>query len=279
MLFWVNTPFVVGLYIYMLKKLYYLLGILVLLSTSSCRVLYPNEMFKQKDYQFFELAKKKVEEYVIQPGDEITLEVYSRDGFKLVDVLGGALNTNQSQIGGSANQSAAPTTKPTYLVDKEGFARFPIIGMMYVKGFTQNELETQIAQRYAALFVNPFVILKVSNRRVFVFKGDLGGAVIELNDAPTTLPEVLAKSGGLPKGLKAYNIKVIRGDLANPQVRIINLSTLEGLRSADLIVQSNDIIYVEQKKSILSDLLPLITPITTILTLVSTLVILAKTLK
>ena len=264
----------------MLKKLYYLLGILVLLSTSSCRVLYPNEMFKQKDYQFFELAKKKVEEYVIQPGDEITLEVYSRDGFKLVDVLGGALNTNQTQIGGSVNQSTAgSTTKPTYLVDKEGFARFPIIGMIYVKGFTQNELETQTAQRYASLFVNPFVVLKVANRRVFVFKGDLGGGVVELNDAVTMLPEVLAKSGGLPKGLKAYNIKIIRGDLANPQVRIINLSTLEGMRSADLIVQSNDIIYVEQRRSFLQDALPLVLPITSVVTLVSTLVILARSLK
>jgi polysaccharide export outer membrane protein len=236
-------------------------------------------MFKQKDYQYFELAKKKVEEYVIQPGDEITLEVYSRDGFKLVDVLGGALNTNQTAISNTTGQVAPPTIKPTYLVDKEGFARFPILGMMFVKGFTQNELETQLAQRYAALFVNPFVVLKVANRRVFVFKGDLGGSVVELNDALTTLPEVLAKSGGLPKGLKAYNIKVIRGDLANPQVRIINLSTLEGLRSSDLIVQSNDIIYVEQRRAFLTDLLPLITPITSVVTLISTLVILGKTLK
>ena len=138
-------------------------------------------MFKQKDYQFFELAKKKVEEYVIEPGDELTLEVYSRDGFKLVDVLGGGFG-GQSSTGGSgaaasggSSSSSSSTTgsgtiRHTYLVDKEGFAKLPVLGMMYVKGYTQNELETQLAQRYANLFVNPFVILKVSNRRVFVFK-------------------------------------------------------------------------------------------------------------
>jgi polysaccharide export outer membrane protein len=248
-------------------------------------------MFKQKDYQFFELAKKKVEEYVIEPGDEMTLEVYSRDGFKLVDVLGGGMSSSAGAGGGSVNTSAlstgavstssgttSTTVKHTYLVDKEGFAKLPVLGMMYVKGYTQNELENQLAQRYAALFVNPFVILRVSNRRVFVFRGEVA-SVVELNNAVTSLPEVLAKAGGLTRQLKAYNIKIIRGDLANPQVRIINLSTLEGLRTADLIVQSNDIIYVEQKRTVINDGLNLALPLVSAITTMLTLFVLLKTVK
>lgn len=273
----------------MIKKLHYLLGILLLLSASSCRTLYPNEMFKQKDYQFFELAKKKVEEYVIQPGDELTLEVFSRDGFKLVDVLGGGMSSNTAgnaaptsalSNGSTATSSGTTSTtiKHTYLVDKEGFAKLPVLGMFYVKGYTQNELETQLSQRYASLFVNPFVILRVTNRRVFVFRGEVA-SVVELNNAPTSLPEVLAKAGGLSRQLKAYNIKIIRGDLSNPQVKIINLSTLEGLRTADLIIQSNDIIYVEQKRTAVNDVLVLITPILTAFTTAVSVFLLAKSLK
>lgn len=271
----------------MIKKLHYFLGVLVLFSTSSCRILYPNEMFKQKDYQFFELAKKKVEEYVIEPGDELTLEVYSRDGFKLVDVLGGGLSSaaptapTSALSAGSVSTSSGPTSgtvRHTYLVDKEGFAKLPVLGMLYVKGYTQNELETQLGQRYASLFVNPFVILKVSNRRVFVFRGEMA-SVIELNNSPTSLPEVLAKAGGLSRQLKAYNIKIIRGDLANPEVRIINLSTLEGIRTADLTVQSNDIIYVEQKRTVINDGLILLTPVFTAFTTVVSVIVLARALK
>lgn len=269
----------------MIKKLHYFLGVVLLLfSASSCRVLYPNEMFKQKDYQFFELAKKKIEEYVIEPGDELTLQVYSRDGFKLVDVLGGGFG-GQSSGGGSASSGAANAGASggggaghTYLVDKEGFAKLPVLGMLYVKGYTQNELENQLAQRYASLFVSPFVILKVSNRRVFVFKGESAG-VVDLNNAPTSLLEVLAKNGGLSRQLKAYNIKIIRGDLANPQVRILNLSTLEGLRTADLTVQSGDIIYVEQKRTVINDALVLLSPVFTAFTTSVSLVVLAISLK
>lgn len=273
----------------MIKKVHYFLGILLLFSASSCRTLYPNEMFRQKDYQFFELAKKKVEEYVIKPGDEITLEVFSRDGFKLVDVLGGGFG---STTGGGANTSAlssgnvatssgstpSGSIKHTYLVDNEGFAKLPVLGMFYVKGYTQNELETQLAQRYATLFVNPFVVLRVSNRRVFVFRGEVA-SVIELNNAPTSLPEVLAKAGGLNRTLKAYNIKLIRGDLANPQVRIINLSTLEGLRTADLTVQSGDIIYVEQKRTVVNDALILLAPIVGTISSTIALIVFARSLK
>jgi polysaccharide export outer membrane protein len=150
--------------------------------------------------------------------------------------------------------------------------------MMYVKGYTQNELENQLAQRYAALFVNPYVVLRVSNRRVFVFRGEVA-SVVELNNAITSLPEVLAKAGGLTRQLKAYNIKIIRGDLANPQVRIINLSTLEGLRTADLIIQSNDIIYVEQKRTVVNDGLNLALPLVSAITTMLTLFVLLKTVK
>ena len=255
----------------------------MLFTTSSCRVLYPNEMFKQKDYQFFELAKKKVEEYVIQPGDQLTLQVFSRDGFRLVDVLGGGLNINGGNVGGG-NTNSAGAIKIEYLVDKEGFAKLPVLGMLYVKGYTQNELENQLAQRYAALFVNPFVILRVTNRRVFLFKGGDGGAgVVELNAAPTSLIEVLAKSGGLSKSLKAYKIKVIRGDLTNPEVRILDLSTLEGLRTADLIVQSGDIIYIEQKREIFNDsaaqFTAIFSPILTVVGVVVSIIAITKTFK
>lgn len=239
---------------------------------SSCKIFYPNEMFKQKDYQFFELAKKQIEEYIIQPGDEISLQVYSRDGFKLIDVLGGVANTTGREMADKPENTVA-----TYTVDNEGFAKLPVLGEFYVKGYTQSELESVLAQKYAGLFVNPFVVLKVENRRVFVFKGATA-MVVQLNNYPTLLPEVLAKAGGLDRNVKAYNIKIIHGDLKNPQVRIVNLSTLEGMRTADLVMQSNDIVYVEQRKRFASDVLQEISPILTAVTVIFTTITLTKTL-
>lgn len=231
----------------------------LLLLMSSCKVFYPNMMFKQKDYQYFELAQKEVDEYVIKKGDQFGMRVYSRDGFRLIDIVNG---TNAIQVNNSG----------IFLVDNEGFAKLPIIGEFYVNGYTESELERIMEEKYSNLYVDPYVVLTVTNRRAFVFKGS-SASVVSLNESPTNLFEVIAKSGGISGELKAYKIKVIRGDLKNPQITIIDLSSLEGMRNADLIVQSNDIIYIEPRRRIVSDALREVTPIlawaTTIITTIA----------
>ncbi|HWB64291.1 MAG TPA: polysaccharide biosynthesis/export family protein [Chitinophagales bacterium] len=227
-------------------------------------------MFRQKDYQFFELAQKQIDQYVIQPGDELSVRLYTRDGFKLIDVLTAA--TSNSSTGTSSNSNFNSNNAITYLVDQEGFVRLPILGEMFVKGYTEKELQRVLAEKFSALFVDPFIITKVTNRRALVFRGGTG-SVVSLNDAPTSLLEVIAKAGGLTQESKAYKIKVIRGDLKNPQVMLIDLSTLEGVRKADLIVQSNDIIYIEERRQnaaavILSEISPYLGLVSTIATLV-----------
>jgi polysaccharide biosynthesis/export protein len=246
----------------------YLIGtilfLLLIASLPSCRFVYPNLMFKQKDYQYFELAKKEVAQYLIQSGDELTLQIYSRDGFKLIDVIGGS-----SVVTGQSSS--------TYAVDEEGFARFPVLGDFYVKGFTESELQRVLEEKFSGLFIDPYINLTVANRRVFIFRGS-SASIISLRRTPTSLFEVLSSAGGITGQLKAYKIKIIRGDLKNPEVHLVDLSTLEGIRKTDLIVQGNDIIYLEEKKNVPSDVLNTVMPYVSVLTTISALIVLATTI-
>ena len=237
---------------------------ILLISISSCRVLYPSLMFQQKQYQYFELAQKQIDQYVIQPGDEITLRIFARDGFKLIDIAG-------------ASSGISSSTSMVYLVDNEGFVRLPVLGELFVKGYTEKELDRILADKFSGLFVDPFVIVKVENRRVIIFRGSTG-SVLGLNNGPTNLLEVIAKAGGIGANQKAYKIKILRGDIKNPQVIVIDLSTLEGMRRADLIVQSNDIIYIEERRaSIPALLLNEAAPYLAFVTTIATVILLAKT--
>jgi polysaccharide export outer membrane protein len=118
----------------------------------------------------------------------------------------------------------------------------------------------------------------VLNRKAFVFKGS-NAQIISLNESPTNLIEVIAKSGGIENELKAYKIKIIRGDLKNPEIIKVDLSTLEGLRNAELIIQANDIVYIEERYRIASELLTEITPILTIATTLTTIILLITNLQ
>ncbi|MFN8285101.1 MAG: polysaccharide biosynthesis/export family protein [Chitinophagales bacterium] len=247
----------------MKKFLQFSLLFTALLSFSGCKVFFPGVMFKQKDYQYFELAQKKVDEYVIQPGDQLTIRLFARDGFQLIDIV----DNQQSAY----NPATNGTAEETYLVDNEGFLKLPIIGEYFVKGYTETQLENILADKYSSLYVDPYVIVKVVNRRVFVFKGSYS-VVVPLNEAPTTLLEVIARAGGIPDDFKAYSIKIIRGDMKNPEVMLVDLSTLDGLRKSNLIVQSNDIVYIERRPNlagtVLRDLGPYLSFATTITTFI-----------
>lgn len=249
-----------------------LIGFLVL-TFSSCKLMYPNIMFKQKDYQIFEIKDRLISNYVVKPNDMITVQVYSRDGFDLIDKTANSNSTVKTNISTNLNQSNIAE----YRVDDKGFADLPILGNYYVEGLTEIALKANLENEYSKLYVDPFVNVRVVNRRVFVFKGAVG-QVIPLNPTPTTLIEVLALSGGLTQGLKSYNIKVIRGDLKNPNILQVDLSSIEGLTQSEIVLQSNDIVYVEPRRKIFTDALREVTTTISILTSILTSGVLIYTL-
>jgi polysaccharide export outer membrane protein len=68
-----------------------------------------------------------------------------------------------------------------------------------------------------------------------------------LQNQNTSLLEALALSGGVSANGKAHRIKLIRGDLKNPQVYLIDLSTIDGMKKANMTLQGNDIVYIEPR--------------------------------
>jgi polysaccharide export outer membrane protein len=256
-----------------MRRLLAVTTILIILgSLPSCRLLYPNQVFKQKDYQYFDMVQKQMTQYIIQPGDAFTLKIFARDGFKLIDVFGSnsTIETQNASVNGAVKAF-------TYVVDNEGVVKLPVLGYLYVKGFTETELERVLAEKYSGLFVDPWVSVKVVNRRVFVFKGG-AASIVTLEDYPISLIEVLARTGGLDNDSKSYNIRVVRGDIKNPEIYLVDLSTIEGIRKADLSVQPNDIVVVQRRKRVVSDVLRETAPYLSAITTITTFVLLFKTL-
>lgn len=192
-------------------------------------------------------------EYVIRPGDLLTLGVYANNGYELVDVL--------RRTGGG--QSGLK-----YQVRQNGFVALPMLDSVQLAGHTIKQAEQLLTQKYSYYFVNPFVRIEVSNRNVIVFRGRQGAQVVLLQRDDMNLLEVIAMAGGIPQGGKAYRVRIIRGSLANPTVFDVDLSTVEGIKSANLKMQADDIVYIESRLTtadVINQNLPIITFLTTIL--------------
>jgi polysaccharide export outer membrane protein len=102
--------------------------------------------------------------------------------------------------------------------------------------------------------------------------------IVELNQSPTSIIEVIAKAGGILGSSRANKIKVIRGDLKNPQVIEVNLATIEGVRKSAMDVLPNDIIYIDSKRNVLKTILADAAPYIGLTASITSIILLIRTL-
>jgi polysaccharide export outer membrane protein len=211
-----------------------------------------------KDFKFDTFADSlQSYQYRIAPNDELSFKIYTHNGEKMIELM-------STSGGGVQSQS---NNGLSYLVEYDGMIKLPIIQRVKISGMTIREAEAFLEAQYANYLNKPFAQLKVTNNRVIVFPGGDGGSakVVTLQNSNTTVFEALAMSGGITDG-KAHNIKLIRGDLKNPQIYKIDLSSIEGVKQANLVLQANDIIYVEPRARIPQRILAEVTPYITLIT-------------
>lgn len=244
-----------------MRKLLLFFGIALLFS--GCGWLNPSVMLQtKKGFQYSQIPpdSAKVKEYRISSNDIIEFNLYSNDGFKLVDLT--SLN--------EANSIYHLQNPLQYQVEADGFCKLPIIGRIKLNGLTIKEAETMLEGLYAAYYVKPFILMSVLNKRVIVFPGNPGDAkVIPLINTNTTLIEVIALAGGISEDGKAWKVKLIRQNNTDPEkhdIYLIDLSTIEGIRQAGMVVQANDIIYIEPRKRVSSKFIQEIAPVVSLIT-------------
>lgn len=182
--------------------------------------------------------------YIIQPDDILELRVYTNKGERIIDP------NYELQI--PQNQNRREEDKPNFLVLKDGLVKFPMIGQVKISGMNINEAEKYLALKYDEFYKDAFVTIKYLNKRVVVL-GAPGGQVIPLNNENTSIIEVVALAGGIDDGGKAHNLRLIRGDLHNPQVFLIDLGTIEGMRSSMMDAMPGDIIYIEPRVKVVTE--------------------------
>lgn len=237
--------------------------VLLMLAVTSCNIFKPSIMLRTgRNFEFATPPSTPQYQYKIAPNDFIQFRIFSNDGFKLIN-----LSNFSAGVGGGA------AVNLQYLVEFDGAIKLPTIGRIPIAGKTIREAEFMLEDIYSKYYNKPFVMLQVNNRRVIIFPGSGGGArVINLENENTTLLEALALAGGISTG-KARQIKLIRGDRTDPQIFLIDLSTIEGMKEANMVIQANDIIYVEPVlkvvRTILSELDPVLSLLTSVLFIVS----------
>lgn len=249
------------------------------------------------------MAERAAQNYIIAPNDYLAISVYTNKGEILIDpnsefktgderhqnnnIGAGGVMQNPMMMGSDLNlRIDLPITgnnlRPnSFLIDAEGYAFIPMVGKIKLGGYTLPQADSVLAQAYSQYYEQPFVKSQYLNKRV-VLLGALGDKLIPLRNENMNLLEILAISGQFQQHARANNIRIIRGDLKNPEVQIVDLTTIEGMKKANLTLMPNDIIYVEPRrhldKEFFANFTAAVSPFTTVLSAISTTLLLIITI-
>jgi polysaccharide export outer membrane protein len=233
------------------------LGLIIL---TGCTINSNRMLRTPKNYDFDQIEEKLNEiEYKIDINDQITFQLYTNNGFQLIDMFSESGNNQQSQrmMMNGQNQGLF------YFVRQDSLVELPIIGDINLVGKTTREAELYLEEIFSEFYVDPYIILRVNSKRVFLFSGSTGGeaSVVPLTYNNMSLFEVLAQSGGIGKNNSSKKIKIIRKTKDGIKIFNADLSTIEGINEGNMIMQSDDIIYITPNINLIPELLEDINPI------------------
>lgn len=205
-------------------------------------------------------AREAETNYIIQKNDHLKLQVFTNKGERLIDPDLVLMEGN--------NQNPSFRIQPEYLVNNQGIVKFPMVGELNIEGLTIRQAEEILQKEYQSYYEDPFVVLSFLNKRVIVL-GAPGGQVIPLQNENMRLAEVLALAKGIDNNAKAHNIRVLRGD----QAFIADLTTFEGYKNSNMIIQPGDIVYVEPVRKPFIEGVREYGPIFSLITSIATLIV------
>lgn len=236
-----------------------LVGIILsfILLLGSCASVNTNEMFtisKKDNFQYDSIPLGPLNDHKICAGDRFSFSFSTNNGEKIIFGSSGVSNTLNTSTGNN------PLITQDYLVHQDGSVELPLIGSIKVEGMTTKTLEENLELLLSNDYLLPFVQIRLTNERVVIFPGKNSGQVINLQNSNTSLIEVIAMANGIRDDGYANSIKLIRKIENKRVIYKIDLSTIEGLKQGDMLVQGNDYIYIHSKKRIGGEILKVITP-------------------
>lgn len=137
----------------------------------------------------------------------------------------------------------------TYLVDREGYINFPVIGKVYVIGLTRLKLAEKLEEMISKYVENPLVNVQILNFKITVV-GEVNrpGPFTIKNDRITIL-DALGMAGDLPITGNRKNVLVIRDNNGLKEINRLDLTDPAVFASPAFYLKQNDVVYVEPIKN------------------------------
>lgn len=176
------------------------------------------------------------------------------------DILSIIVNSNSPELAGKFNpglvafqntteqRGAGIQRLQTYLIDKEGYIDFPVVGKIKLGGLTTPEARDTIKKAIETQVIDATINLRIMNFKVTVQGEVARPGTFDIESERITLLQALSKAGDLTIYGKRQDILLIREVDGKRTYNRIDITTADFIESEFYYLMQNDIVYVEPNK-------------------------------
>ncbi|SNS07708.1 polysaccharide export outer membrane protein [Belliella buryatensis] len=192
----------------------------------------------------YSIAVREVSEIRIKPFDRVRITVNSPSTEANLLFNRGKVAENIETINGLEIRQES-TDQNIYLVGKEGFIEFPILGQIKLQGLTLHEAREELKFLLKSQVKEPSVNLIITNFKVTVIGEVNRPSNFLVGSERINIFEAIGLAGDLTLYGKRENVLIMRDIEGVRNVYRVNLNNKDILNSPYYYLQQNDIIYVE----------------------------------
>lgn len=160
-----------------------------------------------------------------------------------------ALPFNTPMIGlGREVASANQQVVAGYLVDKEGYIDFPVLGRLLVEGVSRVELSGILKAKLAVYLKNPIVTIQFQNFKVTILGEVRNPGSYKVTSERVSIFDALGMAGDLQINAKRRNVLVMRENGKEKTFARLDLTSGNLVHSPFFYLQQNDVVYVEPSR-------------------------------
>ena len=225
--------------------------LLVMVCCTSC-IPQKKIIYLQGSEEMSEQPLKITQDYelTIQPDDQLAISIASKNKELIEPFNTKLLVGNNSSLGVSSSSTADLSY---FIVDKEGYIDFPILGRQKVKGLTRSQLAQLLQSQLISgdYIKDAEVTVKIMSFKVTVL-GEVGGPGVQtFSGERLTILEAIANAGDLKPSAKRKNVMVIREENGKRKTYYVDLTSNKSVMESPVYyLQQNDLVYVEPNKSL-----------------------------
>lgn len=188
-----------------------------------------------------EIAAAKFQGLHIQEGDQLLILVSALDEIAVRPFNLNTMTKTNDEVQGTTN-----ATPSEYTVDSDGNINFPVLGDVYVKGMTHQQLTSDLEGRLTRYLTDPMVSVSLKNFNVSILGEVQSPGQKTSQTQKLNLFQALALAGDMTQYGDRTRVKLIRAqEGAADHVTNLDLSRSDIVNSPYYYLQQNDIIYVE----------------------------------